>query len=68
MFRNHLSEQHLFELATIFGVVWTVSILSYIYCSTLNIPPIIMPASLIILMVLFMLNPTRQVVQRFVIG
>jgi len=57
--RNHLSEQHLFELATIFGVVWTVSILSYIYCSTLNIPPFIVPASLVITMVVFMLNPTR---------
>lgn len=25
--RNHLSEQHLMELASIFGVVWTLSIL-----------------------------------------
>merc|ERR1719209_2066747 len=37
--RNHLSEQHLFELATIFGVVWTVSVLSFVYADNLDIQP-----------------------------
>merc|ERR1719341_287217 len=36
--RNHLSEQHLFELATIFGVIWTVSVLSFLFAQSLNIP------------------------------
>ncbi|KAG8320823.1 Xenotropic and polytropic retrovirus receptor 1 [Homalodisca vitripennis] len=29
--RNHLSEQHIMELAAIFGVVWTLSVLSFLY-------------------------------------
>jgi len=58
--RNHLSEQHLFELATIFGVVWTVSILSFLYAERLDIEPFIMPAFLVLIMVVFMVNPTRS--------
>jgi len=57
--RNHLSEQHLFELATIFGVIWTVSILSFLYAEHLDIQPFIMPAFLALIMLIFMLNPTR---------
>lgn len=37
--RNHLSEQHLMELAAIFGVVWTLSLLSFLYSPSLGIPP-----------------------------
>jgi len=57
--RNHLSEQHLFELATIFGVIWTVSVLSFLFAQSLDIEPYIMPAFLVIIMFLFMFNPTR---------
>lgn len=57
--RNHLSEQHLMELAAIFGVVWTLSILSFLYSSSLSIPPFINPLALTIIMVLFMVNPLR---------
>ncbi|XP_023340360.1 xenotropic and polytropic retrovirus receptor 1 [Eurytemora carolleeae] len=57
--RNHLSEQHLFELATIFGVVWTVSILSFLYAEHLDIQPFIMPGFLVLIMLIFLLNPTR---------
>ena len=59
IFRNHLSEQDFFELATIFGVIWTVSVLSFVYADNLDIQPFIMPAFLIIIMLLFMINPTR---------
>ncbi|GLH09035.1 hypothetical protein R5R35_012540 [Gryllus longicercus] len=57
--RNHLSEQHIMELAAIFGVVWALSFLSFLYSSSLSIPPYINPLALIILMALFIFNPTK---------
>ncbi|KOB70899.1 Xenotropic and polytropic murine leukemia virus receptor xpr1 [Operophtera brumata] len=48
--RNHLSEQHLMELAAIFGVVWALSILSFIYSASLSIPPFVNPLALVIIM------------------
>lgn len=57
--RNHLSEQHLMELAAIFGVVWTLSILSFLYSSTLSIPPYVNPISLCCIMGIFLLNPFK---------
>lgn len=47
------------ELAAIFGVVWTLSILSFIYSSSLSIPQYINPLALVIIMILFLLNPMR---------
>ncbi|CAH2059254.1 unnamed protein product, partial [Iphiclides podalirius] len=46
--RNHLSEQHLMELAAIFGVVWALSILSFIYSASLSIPPFARGALLVL--------------------
>lgn len=57
--RNHLSEQHLMELAAIFGVVWTLSILSFLYSASLSIPPFINPLALAIIMAIFLLNPLK---------
>lgn len=57
--RNHLSEQHLMELAAIFGVVWTLSILSFLYSASLSIPPFINPLALAIIMFLFLINPLK---------
>ncbi|XP_075157386.1 solute carrier family 53 member 1-like [Haematobia irritans] len=55
--RNHLSEQHLMELAAIFGVIWTLSMLSYLYSASLSIPAFINPLTLTIIMVVFLINP-----------
>ena len=57
--RNHLSEQHIMELAAIFGVVWALSILSFLYSASLSIPPYANPLALIIIMTVFILNPTK---------
>merc|ERR1711971_657514 len=57
--RNHLSEQHLMELAAIFGVIWTLSVLTFLYSDQLSIPSYANPLSLMVIMALFMLNPTR---------
>ncbi|GLV32101.1 uncharacterized protein CBL_11943 [Carabus blaptoides fortunei] len=57
--RNHLSEQDLMELAAIFGVVWTLSLLSFLYSASLSIPPYINPLALTIIMIVFVLNPFK---------
>ncbi|KAF5279086.1 hypothetical protein FQA39_LY05764 [Lamprigera yunnana] len=57
--RNHLSEQHLMEMSAIFGVIWTLSLLSFLYSSSLSIPPYLNPLALSIIMFAFILNPFK---------
>lgn len=57
--RNHLSEQHIMELAAIFGVVWTLSVLCFLYSASLSIPPYVNPLALLTIMILFLFNPTK---------
>lgn len=57
--RNHLSEQHIIEMGAIFGVMWCISVLCFIYSNALSIPPYLNPLILYILMALFLLNPTK---------
>lgn len=57
--RNHLSEQHIIELAAVFGVVWCLSMLSFLYSDELSIPAYANPLVLIVLMFAFLLNPTK---------
>jgi len=57
--RNHLSEQHLLELAAVLGVMWTLSVLAFLYSSFLGIPPFINPLVLVVTMVVFLVNPTK---------
>lgn len=57
--RNHLTEQHIMELATVFGLVWAGSALIFLYSEALHIPPYINPLILAILMIAFLFNPTK---------
>ncbi|KAJ8668179.1 hypothetical protein QAD02_009842 [Eretmocerus hayati] len=57
--RNHLSEQHLMELAAVLGVVWTLSLLSFLYSQSLSIPPYVNPLALVVIMTAFLLNPFK---------
>ncbi|XP_059616634.1 solute carrier family 53 member 1 [Phlebotomus argentipes] len=57
--RNHLSEQHLMELAAIFGVVWTLSMLSFLYSPSLSIPAFVNPLALSLIMLIFLCNPFK---------
>lgn len=57
--RNHLTEQHLIEIAAIFGVIWALSVLGFLYANALSIPSYTVPLALLCFMVLFLLNPTR---------
>lgn len=57
--RNHLSEQHLMELAAIFGVVWTISLLTFLFSQSLSIAPYVNPLILMVLMIFFLINPFK---------
>ncbi|XP_018343000.1 PREDICTED: xenotropic and polytropic retrovirus receptor 1 isoform X2 [Trachymyrmex septentrionalis] len=57
--RNHLSEQHIIEMATILGLVWSMSILGFLYSDTLGIPPFVQPMLFYALLALFLFNPTK---------
>lgn len=57
--RNHLSEQHLMELAAIFGVVWTLSLLSFLYSPSLGIPAYVNPLVLVLIMIVFIVQPIK---------
>ncbi|XP_077506786.1 solute carrier family 53 member 1 [Amblyomma americanum] len=55
--RNHLSEQHLMEMAAIFGVLWALSVLAFLYSGPLAIPTYANPLALLLLMLVFLVNP-----------
>lgn len=57
--RNHLSEQHLMELAAILGVVWSLSVLTFLYSEYVAIPAYVNPLALVVIMAAFMFNPTK---------
>ncbi|XP_033330944.1 solute carrier family 53 member 1 [Megalopta genalis] len=57
--RNHLSEQHIIEMASVFGLVWSLSILGFLYSETLGIPPFVQPMLLYTLLAVFLFNPTK---------
>lgn len=55
--RHHLSEQHLMELAAIFGVIWALSLLGLLYSERLSIPAYYSPLALAVVMTIFLINP-----------
>lgn len=48
------------ELAAVMGVVWTLSLLAFLYSSSLSIPPYINPLALVVIMILFLINPIKS--------
>ena len=57
--RNHLSEQNLIEMAAIFGVIWNLSVLGFLYGKDFSIPRYVNPLVLVIIMIIFIFNPTK---------
>ena len=47
------------ELAAILGVIWTLSVLTFLYSDHLSIPAYANPLALVLIMIVFMLNPTK---------
>lgn len=57
--RNHMSEQHIMELGAIFGVIWTLCVLGFLFSDALSIPAYASPILLYTLMAAFLFNPTK---------
>lgn len=57
--RNHLSEQHIMELSAVFGVVWSLSVLSYLYSDVLGVPAYVNPLIMYVVFLAFLFNPTK---------
>lgn len=47
------------ELAAIFGVIWALSLLSFLFSAQLSIPPFVNPLMLTVILLLFVLNPIK---------
>ena len=48
------------ELGAILGVIWTLHLLLFLYSEFIDIPAYASPLSLISIMTLFFINPTRR--------
>lgn len=48
------------ELAAVFGVIWALSLLSFIYSASLSIPPFVNPLALVGIIIAFLLNPFKM--------
>jgi len=57
--RHHLSYVDMLMLAMLFGVLWCLSCLAYIFSSYFNIPAFAQPLALTIFTLMYMLNPTK---------
>ncbi|XP_078606229.1 solute carrier family 53 member 1-like isoform X2 [Branchiostoma floridae x Branchiostoma japonicum] len=57
--RHHLSHSEILEVASFLGVLWSMSVLGYIYSDVLKIPSFVHPLILVGFMLLFLLNPLK---------
>ncbi|KAJ8038923.1 Xenotropic and polytropic retrovirus receptor 1-like [Holothuria leucospilota] len=62
--RNNLSHEELLEVALFFGVLWAISVLSFMVCYWLNSWSYVNPLALAVFMLVFLLNPTRTLKYR----
>lgn len=56
--RDHLSDQHLIEIASIFSVFWSLSVICYLYSDLFSLPAVVHPLILVLGMIIFLFNPT----------
>lgn len=55
--RDHLSEQHIIEVASVFSVLWSISVIGFMFSEQLSIPAFTNPLALIVIMLMFLFNP-----------
>ncbi|CAL1539547.1 unnamed protein product [Lymnaea stagnalis] len=57
--RNHLTHAQLLELASFLGVIWALSVLSYLYSEFFGIPPMAMPLAFTTFLIIALVNPFK---------
>ena len=57
--RNNLSYQHFFEFGSILGIIWSLSVLLFLFSSKLGVRPSLCPLVVMTLTILYLFNPTQ---------
>lgn len=57
--RNNLSFQHFIEFASLLGIIWTISVLLFLFSSHLGIRPSVCPLVVVVVIALYLFNPTQ---------
>lgn len=57
--RDHISEQHLFEVGLLFANIWVLCILGYLFAPHTNINPNIFPLANVAIYIALLVNPTK---------
>ncbi|XP_046607665.1 xenotropic and polytropic retrovirus receptor 1-like isoform X6 [Neodiprion virginianus] len=52
-------DKHIIEMASIFGIVWTLSVLGFLYSDNLGVSPFVQPVLLYAGLMAFLFNPTK---------
>ncbi|KAL3870197.1 hypothetical protein ACJMK2_038278 [Sinanodonta woodiana] len=57
--RRHLSHQQLMELATSLAVIWSISVLLYLFSGYMGVSGYVFPLGMVGFMILYLLNPIK---------
>ncbi|CAI5443980.1 unnamed protein product [Caenorhabditis angaria] len=58
--RNHLSYQTLMQIASFLIMLWSLSVLAYLYAHLLHIPPFLPPLALMVICAIMLFNPIAK--------
>lgn len=56
--RNNLSFHHFLEFGSLLGIIWSISVLLFLFSERFNIQPSICPLVVVIIIVIYFFNPT----------
>lgn len=56
--RNNLSYHHFFEFGALLGIIWSLSVLVFLFSNRLEVPPLICPLVVVLLITFYLFNPT----------
>lgn len=57
--RDHLGSQDLLEISFTFGLFWCISVLLFLWSTSIGIPPLLNPMILNGIMLIYLFNPTK---------
>lgn len=57
--RNNLSFHHFIEFGSLLGIIWSISVLLFLFSTKIGIKPSVCPLVVISLIALYIFNPTR---------
>ncbi|VDN07786.1 unnamed protein product [Thelazia callipaeda] len=58
--RNHLTYQSVMQIASFMCMLWSLSVLGYLYAHLIHLPPFLFPLLLMIICVVYLFNPFKK--------